>query len=421
MVTPAPNTSAQNTSAQGRSAQDTATQGTPVKGMRVTGYAYPWDVLGDPGFADRAAGLGVDEVAVAASYHATRAATPWRADRTAVLATHSALYRPVREEVWRFRSLRPAPAEWLDTVDSAGDAVRALASAGTRTALWIVLTHNSALGARFPGATTRDCFDQPYPWALCPSREEVRDYAATLAAECVRDLAPDSVVLESCGQMGAVHQHTHEKTDAVWAPAVARLLSVCCCPSCTGCWRDAGLDPRRTRALIRERVLSIIASGDLTVTDDGLPADVRAAVLACRQRATDLLRGDVLAAVGGVDRVVLHGSPDPWTTGALPGLTPAAGKDVQGVVVPCWQPGQASLDLVAAARAELPSGVDVGAYVTGVAAVPVPDIAGYVRDLAAAGAGELHLYHLGLAGPARLPDLRTAVGAAHGAGGPRSV
>jgi hypothetical protein len=50
-----------------------------------------------------------------------------------------------------------------------------------------------------------------------------------------------------------------------------------------------------------------------------------------------------------------------------------------------------------------------------VAAAPIPDIAGYVRELADAGANELHLYHLGLAGPARWADLRTAVAAAHGA------
>ena len=42
-----------------------------------------------------------------------------------------------------------------------------------------------------------------------------------------------------------------------------------------------------------------------------------------------------------------------------------------------------------------------------------PDMPGYVRDLAAAGASELHLYHLGLAGPARWPHLREAVAAAH--------
>lgn len=386
--------------------------------MRVTGYAYPWDVLGDPGFVDRAGELGVDQVAIAVAYHSTRAATPWQTGRSAVLASHSALYRPVREEVWRARALRPEPATWVramdTTADSAGAAVRALRTAGIDTAPWVVLTHNSLLGSRFPGLTVRDCFGQPYPWALCPSRAQVRDYAATLAAECLRDLDCDTVILESCGQMGAVHQHTHEKTDAVWAPAVQRLLSVCCCAACGAYWRDAGIDPRRIMMTIRNRVLTIIGAGDLTVTDDGLPADIRDVVLAGRQRATDLLRGQVLVAIEPRERVVLHGSPDPWATGALPGLTPTAGKDVRGVVLPCWPVGAASTDLVRTARAELPSGVDIGAYVTAVAAAPVPDIAGYVRDLALAGADELHLYHLGLAGPARLADLSAAVAAAHG-------
>lgn len=386
--------------------------------MRVTGYAYPWDVLGDPGFVDRAGELGVDQVAIAAAYHTARAATPWQNDRASVVAGHAALYRPVREDAWRGRALRPEPAGWVRSMDTTGDsagaAVRALRLAGIGTALWVVLTHNSLLGNRFPGLTVRDCFDAPYPWALCPARAQVRDYAATLAAECVRDLEVDSVILESCGQMSAVHQHMHEKTDAVWSPAVARLLSICCCSACARYWRDAGLDPRRATTAIRDRVLALIATGDLTATDDGLADDVRDVVLAGRQRATDLLRGQVLAAMGPRDHVVLHGHPDPWVTGALPGLTPAAGKDVQGIVVPCWQPGDASLGVVRATRADLPDEVDVGAYVTAVAATPVPDIAGYVRDIAAAGARELHLYHLGLAGPARWPDLTAAVHAARG-------
>ncbi|HEX9338979.1 MAG TPA: hypothetical protein VF892_23970, partial [Pseudonocardiaceae bacterium] len=317
--------------------------------MRVTGYAYPWDVLGDPGFIDRAGDLGVDQVAVATAYHATRAATPWQTGRSSVLASHSALYRPVREDIWRSRALRPEPATWVramdTTADSAGAAVRALHAAGINAAPWVVLTHNSLLGNRFPGLTVRDCFGQPYPWALCPARAQVRDYAATLAAECVRDLDCDTVILESCGQMSAVHQHTHEKTDAVWAPAVQRLLSICCCSACARHWRDAGLDARRVTMTIRDRVLAIIGSGDLTVTTDGLADELRDVLLAGRQRSTDLLRGQVLMAIGARERVVLHGSPDPWATGALPGLTPAAGKDVQAVVVQCWQPGQASVDL----------------------------------------------------------------------------
>lgn len=369
--------------------------------MRVTGYAYPWDVLDEPGFAARVAELGVAEVAVAVAYHGVRAATPWQTTRSAMHAEHAALYRPVRAEVWRSRELRPEPARWVSTQDSAGAAVRSLAEAGLTAVAWLVLTHNSLLGHRFPDVTVRDCFGRPYPWALCPARPRVREYAATLVAESVRDLPVAGVVLEACGQLGVTHQQAHEKTDAVWSPAVRRLLSLCCCPACAAGWSD----PDRTPALVRERVLALVAAGELDRTDDGLPADVRAEVLAGRQRSTDALRAEVLAALGPDPRVTLHGSPDPWETGALPGLTPTARADVDQVVVPCWQPDLGVATVAAA-------GGGVGAYVTVVAPEPLPDPAGYVRDLAAAGATELHLYHLGLAGPARLPDLRAAIGAA---------
>jgi hypothetical protein len=367
--------------------------------MRVTGYAYSWDVL-EPGFVDRARELGVDEVAVAVSYHATRAATPWSAERTAMLAPHSAFYRPVRDQAWG--ALRPAPAGWASP-DSAGDAVRALNAAGIPAAAWLVLTHNSLLGKEHPSLCVRNCFGERYPWALCPSRPQVQEYAATVVAEGLRDLDVASVVLESCGQMGAAHQNHHEKTDAVWSPAVLRLLSVCCCPSCVD-------DPTAVSAL-RTEVRRLMDAGDLTATADALPPSLTQELLAIRQRGTDQLRHAVLAAVPQGIRTVLHGAFDPWVTGALPGLTPTAASEVDAVVLPNWPVTRASVDAVAAANAGLP-GTTLGSYITAVAASPVPDIAGYVTGLAKAGATELHLYHLGLAGAARWPDLRTAVEAA---------
>ena len=175
--------------------------------------------------------------------------------------------------------------------------------AGLRTALWVVLTHNSALGSENPDRTVRNCFGEHYAWALCPAHEDVREYAATLAAESVRDLRPDTVILESCGQMGAVHQHMHEKTDAVWAPAVARLLSICCCAACTAAWQRAGLDPERIVEQLREQVRAIMATGDLGATADGLPEEISATLLRIRQQHTDALRAAVLAEVGSAGRV----------------------------------------------------------------------------------------------------------------------
>jgi hypothetical protein len=383
--------------------------------VRVVGYAYPWDVLDAPGFVDRARELGVDEVAVAVSYHSARAATPWSPSGTSVLARHAALYRPVRKEAWRDAALRPAAPDWVAVPDSAGDAVRVLNAAGVPAAAWIVLTHDSRLGTQFPQYAVRNCFGESYPWALCPSQPEVQAYAATLTAECLEGLDLASVLLEACGQLGAVHQHQHEKTDGVWSPAVARLLSVCCCTACADGWAESGAPAEDVRDALRTEVRRLVDSADLLATEDGLPAGLRTTILETRQRGTDRLRRGVLAAIGPGTRVVLHGALDPWATGALPGLTPTAATDVDAVVLQNWVPGRASVDAVAQARRQLPSTVDVGSYLTAVAASPVADMKAYVTELAEAGARELHLYHLGLAGPGRRPDLHAATGAAHAA------
>jgi hypothetical protein len=374
--------------------------------VKVTGYAYPWDVL-EAGFAARARDLGVDEVAVALSYHSARAATPWSASRTAVVARHAAFYRPVRSGAWG--SLRPSTPDWVSSEDSGGDAVRLLNEAGIPAAAWIVLTHNSQLGYEHPDVVVRNCFGEAYPWALCPSQPAVREYAATLTAEAVAGLELSSVILEACGPLGAVHQHQHEKTDGVWAPAVARLLSICCCEACASSW---DLDAETVRAQLVEEVRRLVATGDLGVSGDRLPPELTQLLLRTRQKATDELRAAVLTQLPAGTRVVLHGALDPWVTGALPGLTPSAADDVDAVVLFGWAPATGA-DAVAAAREALPERVAIGSYITAVAAAPVPDIAGYVGELAKAGAAELHLYHLGLAGPGRWSDLGTATAAAH--------
>ncbi|MFB9925742.1 hypothetical protein ACFORO_35345 [Amycolatopsis halotolerans] len=379
--------------------------------MKATGYAYPWDVLGDTAFAERVRDLGVDEVAVALAYHSARAATPWSTDQTSVVARTAALYRPVRAEAWAGRDLVPAAPDWVSSEDSGGDAVRRLNDAGIPAAAWIVLTHNSQLGTAFPQYAVRNCFGETYPWALCPAQPAVREYAATLTAESVAGLKLSSVLLEACGPLGGVHQHQHEKTDGVWAPATARLLSICCCDACAEGW--TGLDPSDVRETLRAEVQRLIATADLSVAEDRLPAELKKMLLSGRQQSTDALRAAVLAVLEPGTRIVLHGALDPWVTGALPGLTPTAADDAETVVLQNWAPGQASVDAVAAARQALPERVAIGSYITAVAASAVPDIEAYVLELAKAGATELHLYHLGLAGPARWPDLHAATAAAH--------
>src|SRR5207244_7408314 len=107
---------------------------------------------------------------------------------------------------------------------------------------WIVLTPPTRLGSAFPELAVTNCHGDRYPYALCPAHPEVREYAATLAAEAVAGVAVDGVSLEACGQLGLAHNSHHEKTEGAWTPEESRLLSVCCCSACRSAWAARGLD-----------------------------------------------------------------------------------------------------------------------------------------------------------------------------------
>ncbi|TDV53729.1 hypothetical protein [Actinophytocola oryzae] len=355
--------------------------------MRLTAHAYPWDVLGDPGFVERTAGLST--VALASAYHSVRAATPLHPSHQLVEARYAALYRPVRESVWQGRRLRPLSPTWMSTSDSFGAAASVLRAAGLRVSAWVVLTHNSRIGTSFPDVSVVNCFGDRYPYALCPSRPEVREYAATLAAEAAE--GADEVSLEACGQLGLTHLSHHEKTDGAWTPTAQRWLSVCCCDACQAGWSARGLDPSWVLSTLREAVRT---STEVSFADE---------LLAVRHEATDLLRAEVLAGLSVP--VTLHAHPDPWVTGASPGLTPSTGPDVAALVVPAWPTDSAPV--VAAAVA---TGRPVDAYVTVLQTDEgLPD---HARRLVEAGATGLAVYHLGLAPAWRQPLIREMAEAA---------
>jgi hypothetical protein len=255
-----------------------------------------------------------------------------------------------------------------------------LRSAGLRVSAWIVLTHNSRLGNTFPDVAVVNCFGDRYPYALCPSHAEVRSYAATLAAEAAE--GADEVSLEACGQLGLAHFSHHEKTDNAWTPTAQRWLSVCCCGACQRSWSARGLDVPWVLSTLREAVRT---SGDVSFADQ---------LLAVRHEATDLLRAEVLAGLSVP--VTLHAHPDPWLTGASPGLTPTAGPDVAALTVPAWPTDSAPV-----VEAAVATGRPVDAYVTVLQTDEgLPE---HAQRLVAAGATGLAFYHLGMASSWRQP------------------
>ncbi len=364
--------------------------------VRAVGYAYPWDFLDDPGAADRVARLDLDAVAVAANYHAVRAATPWHPGRRLVRAEHAACYLPLRPAAWRGRRLVPAAASWLPTRDAFGSARTALR--GRPVYAWTVLTHNSLLGGAHPDLVVRNAFGEPYEYALCPLAEEVADYCVTTAAEVVTVGEPAGVVLEACGPLGVGHLGHHDKTDlAGWSPVRRQLLSLCFCAACRVRQSGAGLDPDAVASAVRA-ALSPTAE----------PASVEQALGECapvlerlRTDAVRALRARVVAAVRAVEpglRVVLHASADPWATGPFATVAGGVGAPVDALVAGCWQQADAEREL-AGLRG---SGPRVGGYLLADGSWAAGDPAERLARYRAAGMAEAHLYHLGLVGPAGL-------------------
>lgn len=387
-----------------------------AKNPHVTGYLYPWDVLGDPHAASWVKNTGVDRVALAAAYHSVRAGTPRHPTRRVVDAHSAALYVPAGQAFSDDALVPDGAAGWTGSENSFGTAAAQLRKAGLPVDAWTVLTHSSAAGSRNPALCVRNAFGDVYPYALCPSQPRVRGYASSLVKQVLAEGRPDGLILEAVGALGFGHQGRHEKTEgAEYSPWVQALLSLCFCDACTDAYESRRLPVAGYRSLVRELVL---AADDPDATPAQAPAaEEFAPLLQVRWDAAAALLDGCLDAVKSRSvsiRLSIHATPDPWATGPFvpvealrrSRLWPDAG-DVTAVV-PCWvETAQSSEWLKAMADTDLRT----GAYVL---ALPPKSydgggLASEWRALAEAGAEELHVYHLGLASTRRLSAIGGAV------------
>ncbi len=364
--------------------------------MSVSFCAYPWDLIDDPGAVARVRAAGADGVAIAAAYHSVRAATPLHPRHRIVDARSAALYLPVREGAWG--ELRPDDdTPWVGP-DAFARAAGVARAAGLRVEAWIVLTLSTSVGTRNPGSCVVNAFGEAYPYALCPARPEVREYAAALVAETAAAVDLDGVMLEACGAMGLGHLGHHEKTaGADWSAEQEALLSICFCTVCVALLAEAGEDPDVLRAEARARVDEDGGLGGLD------------AVLRVRGRVRRQLLDACVAAAraAGVPRVVVHAQADPWATGPFAALLDDL-DEVDGVVV---------LDAVAhdpeamrGLRERLP-GTPIGGYLWALPPASPASIRAGWPD-AVRGLDDTYVYHLGLIGRERLDAVGDALRAA---------
>ncbi|ANS64400.1 hypothetical protein SLINC_2176 [Streptomyces lincolnensis] len=383
--------------------------------MKASTFVYPWDVNGDPEAAGRIAALGVRQATLAAAYHSTRALTPRHPRHRIVTAEHAAVLYPT-DDRWQGRELRPyAAGDWAPG-DAFGEAAEALVQAGLEVHTWVVLAHNSRLGADHPDTSVVNAYGDRYAWAPCIARPATREYLVTLAAEAAVRPGARGTELESLGWYGLQHLHAHDKTGGVpLGDAGYYLMALCFCTVCREGYGAQGLDADALAAAVRAALEPLWRGAPdegWTGVEKLLGEANAAATRAWRDERARTLQEEAVAAVRAAApegfQVLLHADPVTYHVGANPGVDPAHILSVaDGVVVPCAG-GPALLTPFAEQRRE---GAVVAAnfgVVSGMGGSP-GTLAADAARAQGLGATELRLYHAGLASDGDLESVREAL------------
>ena len=312
--------------------------------MKASTFVYPWDIIGDPGAAARIAALGVEQVTLAAAYHSTRALTP-RHPRP-----------PHRHRRARGRAVpdgrplggtcpAPVPGRGLGPGDACGEAAEALADAGLEVHTWVVLAHNSRLGAEHPDTSVVNAYGDRYPWAPCIAQPATRAYLVDLAAEAAVRPGARGTELESLGWYGLQHLHAHDKTGGVGlGDAGQYLMALCFCPDCRAGYGEQGLDADEFAAAVRGGAGTAVAGrpdgGRLGRGREAARGGDGGGHARVARRGRPHPPGDGGRAVRDAApegfQVLLHADPVTYHVGANPGVDPEHILSVaDGVVVPC--------------------------------------------------------------------------------------
>jgi hypothetical protein len=384
--------------------------------VKASAFVYPWDVNGDPEAPARIAALGTAQVTLASAYHSTRALTPRHPRHRVVTAEYAAVLYPAGDH-WSGRAPRPYPAGDWAPGDAFGEAAAALTDAGLQVHTWVVLAHNSRLGAEHPDTSVVNAYGDRYPWAPCIAQPGTRAYLTDLAAEAAVRPGARGTELESLGWYGLAHLHAHDKTAGVGlGDAGQYLMSLCFCPSCREGYGAQGLDAGELAAAVRAALEPVWrgapSDGGWTGVGKLLGEETANATRAWRDETARTLQEAAVAAVRRAApegfQVLLHADPVSYHCGANAGVDPAHILSVaDGVVVPCTGGAglltpfarEAGADTVLAANFTVVSGMG-GSPGT---------LAADAAEARRLGATELRLYHAGLASDGDLEAVRSAL------------
>src|SRR5580698_6366350 len=244
-------------------------------------YTYAWDLA--DGEAAETIGwfraLGLDTVTIAGSYHAGKFLRPKGKNGKVYFPEDGTVY--FHPNPSRYGAIKPIENSLLRQ----RDIVRELThSRDIAVNLWLVLLHNSVLGAAHPEATVTNAFGDHYVYSLCPSSPLARAYAIGLVSDVTENYAVSGVSLESCGFAPYAHGFHHEFALLRSNRWLEQRLGLCFCEHCLAGARGAGVDAERLRVQIAEDVDAYLES------DVDFPADMAEAFWLADTRSDGALK-----------------------------------------------------------------------------------------------------------------------------------
>lgn len=239
-----------------------------VSGVRLLAYraiyAYAWD-LAEAGVREAAAELGargINTITLAGSYHAGKFIRPRGRKSKVYFPEDGTAY--FRHDQKAYGEIHPQPSSLL----AKQDVLRELCETGGMAAnAWLVLLHNTRIGAAHPQATVANAFGDRYVYSLCPSSPAAREYAVALCKDVTDHYPVAGLSLETPGFLPYEHGFHHEfalMRQNVW---LDNLMGLCFCDHCLDGAAAAGIDAKRLRATVRDEIAAYLAS-DLDFPDD---------------------------------------------------------------------------------------------------------------------------------------------------------
>lgn len=221
-------------------------------------FCYAWDLAEDGvssaarDFQDR----HINTITLATSYHAGKFLRPHGKNGKVYFPEDGTVY--FQPDASRYGAIKPQVNSLLND----NDILRECCSQQHMdTTAWLVLMHNSRLGALHAEDCVTNAFGDRYVYSLCPCSPRTREYAITMCRDVTDHYDVKGITLETPGFLPFAHGYHHEFALVKQNPWLHQMLGLCFCDHCSAQATGAGIDMAALKKRVAQAVEDYLQSG----------------------------------------------------------------------------------------------------------------------------------------------------------------